>query len=227
MAIEQSALGHEGLDGQPWRRRIVHEAACERIKPPRGHRQRKAILEFDAQTLRGLTSSPPDDFTCLAKEGMMMGTDTDYRRMMSSVEIPSATASRPISWKPGWTCALSNSCSAIASSMPRHAISTSAGSTWPRCTVCAIYCPLAIPHARRRSTVMPVHTAGCSPAAPREAPGKPPREVADVLRHYGESYRAAYRVPPSHHKVMYDILVCRTAALGGHAERCPPCGFER
>lgn len=74
---------------------------------------------------------------------------------------------------------------------------------------------------------MPAHTAGCSPEAPREDPGRPPWEVADVLRHYGESYCAAYRVPPSHHKVMHDILVCRTAALGGHAEQCPQCGFER
>jgi putative transposase/transposase-like zinc-binding protein len=74
---------------------------------------------------------------------------------------------------------------------------------------------------------MPAHTAGCSPEAPREDPGRPPWEVADVLRHYGDSYCAAYRVPPSHHKVMHDILVCRTAALGGHAEQCPQCGFER
>ena len=54
MAIEQIAQGHEGLDGQTWRWRIVHEAACERIKHPRGNRQLKAILEFDDQTLRGL-----------------------------------------------------------------------------------------------------------------------------------------------------------------------------
>ena len=56
LAIKQSAQGHEGLDGQAWRRRIVHEAACERIKHPRGESQLKTILEFDDQTLRGLTS---------------------------------------------------------------------------------------------------------------------------------------------------------------------------
>ena len=93
LAIEQIAQGQESLDGQQWRRRIVHEAACERIEHPHGNSQLKALLEFDDQTLRGLTSSPPDDFTCLAKEGMMMVTDTDYRRMMSSVEIPSGAAS--------------------------------------------------------------------------------------------------------------------------------------
>jgi len=56
LAIEQIAQGQESLDGQPWRRRIVHEAACERIEHPRGNSQLKAILEFDDQTLRGLTS---------------------------------------------------------------------------------------------------------------------------------------------------------------------------
>ena len=56
LAIKQIAQGQEGFDGQAWRRRIVHEAACERIEHPRGKSQLKAILEFDDQTLRGLTS---------------------------------------------------------------------------------------------------------------------------------------------------------------------------
>jgi hypothetical protein len=34
----------------------------------------------------------------------------------------------------------------------------------------------------------------CAPGAPREDPGRPPWEVADVLRHYGASYCTAYRV---------------------------------
>ena len=54
LAIEQSAQGEEGFNSQAGRRRIVHEAACERIKHPRGNRQLKTILEFDDQTLRGL-----------------------------------------------------------------------------------------------------------------------------------------------------------------------------
>jgi hypothetical protein len=56
LAIEQIAQGQEGPDGQPWRRRIAHVAACEWIEHPRGNRQLKTILEFDDQTLRGLTS---------------------------------------------------------------------------------------------------------------------------------------------------------------------------
>ena len=54
LAIEQIAQGKEGLDGQTWHRRIVHEVARDGIEHPRGNRQLKAILEFDDQTLRGL-----------------------------------------------------------------------------------------------------------------------------------------------------------------------------
>jgi hypothetical protein len=56
LAIEQIAQGQQGLDGQAWSRRIVHEAACERIEHPRGNSQLQAILECDDQTLRGLPS---------------------------------------------------------------------------------------------------------------------------------------------------------------------------
>jgi hypothetical protein len=50
------AQGQEGLDAQEWRRGIVYVAARERIEHPRGNRQLKAILEFNDQTLRGLTA---------------------------------------------------------------------------------------------------------------------------------------------------------------------------
>ena len=55
LAIEQRAQGQEGVDGQTWRRRIVHEAARNGIEHPRGNRQLKAILKFDDHTIRGLT----------------------------------------------------------------------------------------------------------------------------------------------------------------------------
>jgi hypothetical protein len=51
--------------------------------------------------------------------------------------------------------------------------------------------------------------------------------VADVFRLYGEPYRRAHALPASHLKVMHAIEACRTAALGGHVERCDECGFER
>ena len=56
LAIKQIAQGQEGLDGQTWRRRSVHAAARDRIEHPHGNSQLQAILEFDDQTLRGLTS---------------------------------------------------------------------------------------------------------------------------------------------------------------------------
>ena len=56
LAIEQLAQGQEGVNGQTGCRRIVHEAARDRIEHPRGNRELKAIREFDDQTLRGLPS---------------------------------------------------------------------------------------------------------------------------------------------------------------------------
>lgn len=51
--------------------------------------------------------------------------------------------------------------------------------------------------------------------------------VADIVRLYGDADRARRPVPPSHHKGMPAILVCRTAARGGHAARCVPGGCAR
>jgi hypothetical protein len=51
--------------------------------------------------------------------------------------------------------------------------------------------------------------------------------VADVVRLYGAAYRRAHSVSAGHLRVMRDIERCRTAALGGHLERCGACGFER
>ena len=74
---------------------------------------------------------------------------------------------------------------------------------------------------------MPPHTNDCPDAAAMRQPSAPPWEVADILRLYGETYRRTHPVPPAHQKVMHDIEACRTAQLGGHAEHCPSCGFER
>jgi predicted Zn-ribbon and HTH transcriptional regulator len=68
------------------------------------------------------------------------------------------------------------------------------------------------------------------PASQKLAAGKQGRakwELADLFRQYGESYRQAHRLPASHLKVMRAIETCRTAALGGHLEKCNACGFER
>ncbi|MCP5117794.1 MAG: transposase, partial [bacterium] len=51
--------------------------------------------------------------------------------------------------------------------------------------------------------------------------------MADVLRRYGDAYQRTHRVPPSRSKVIHAITSCRTAALGGHREKCPRCDFVR
>ncbi len=58
---------------------------------------------------------------------------------------------------------------------------------------------------------------------------RPPLEVADIFRRYGEAYRQAPEGPPStaQRRVMSAIETCRTAALGGHVERCDHCEYTR
>jgi len=60
----------------------------------------------------------------------------------------------------------------------------------------------------------------------RSKPGGGQCELADIFRLYGEDYRSTHPLPLSHLKVMRDIEVCRTAALGGHIQQCDACGFE-
>jgi len=58
---------------------------------------------------------------------------------------------------------------------------------------------------------------------------RPKLEVADVFRRYGEAYRQQHgaSLPVAQRRIMTAIEVCRTAALGGHLERCDQCGYER
>jgi hypothetical protein len=54
-------------------------------------------------------------------------------------------------------------------------------------------------------------------------------EVADVLRHYGETYRQEHGASLSmaQRRVLTAIEVCRTAVLGGHLEQCDHCAHRR
>jgi hypothetical protein len=58
---------------------------------------------------------------------------------------------------------------------------------------------------------------------------RPTLEVADIFRCHGAAYRAdqAERLTSGQRRVMAAIEVCRTAALGGHVERCEDCGETR
>src|SRR5580658_8663855 len=63
-------------------------------------------------------------------------------------------------------------------------------------------------------------------AAPAANP-RPLFEVADIVRSHGAAYLQARPVPLRHQRVLHDIAVCRTAALGGHIEACNQCNFRR
>lgn len=53
-------------------------------------------------------------------------------------------------------------------------------------------------------------------------------EVADVFRRYGEAYRqCGASLSTAQRRAMRAIELCRTAALGGHVERCDNCGHQR
>ncbi len=58
---------------------------------------------------------------------------------------------------------------------------------------------------------------------------RPSFEVADVFRRFGAAYRHAHdgHLSLSQLKVMAAIEKCRTAALGGHVDRCDGCGHTR
>ena len=66
---------------------------------------------------------------------------------------------------------------------------------------------------------MPEHVVGA----------RPPLEVADVIRSHGEAFLQKYgrHLTPTQKKTLRDLGRCRTAALGGHLERCLDCGHER
>ena len=58
---------------------------------------------------------------------------------------------------------------------------------------------------------------------------RPALEVADILRAHGSEFQAKFAALLSHAqtKALRDLARCRTAALGGHVERCRDCGHER
>jgi len=58
---------------------------------------------------------------------------------------------------------------------------------------------------------------------------RPALEVADIVRTHGDEFRQAHSVSLSarQKRVLRSIELCRTAALGGHLERCDQCGHER
>jgi len=50
--------------------------------------------------------------------------------------------------------------------------------------------------------------------------------VGGIFRRWGPEYEASHAVPTFQRRVIRDLSVCRTAALGGHMEQCDSCGYE-
>jgi len=57
---------------------------------------------------------------------------------------------------------------------------------------------------------------------------RPPFEVADIIRQHGNSFTEKARnwLTWQHLRVLHAIEHCRTAALGGHRDRCLQCGYQ-
>jgi hypothetical protein len=57
---------------------------------------------------------------------------------------------------------------------------------------------------------------------------RPPFEVADIIRQHGTRFIEAHRawLTAQHLRVLRAIAHCRTAALGGHLDRCAACGHR-
>ena len=64
-----------------------------------------------------------------------------------------------------------------------------------------------------------------SDPAEAQAVTRPPFEVADIVRRHGDRFLETHRawVTGQHRRVLRAIAQCRTAALGGHRDRCDQC----
>lgn len=52
-------------------------------------------------------------------------------------------------------------------------------------------------------------------------------ELAEIIREYGQQFKQQHQPLKQHQRVLNAISICRTAALGGHLDRCDNCGHER
>lgn len=68
-------------------------------------------------------------------------------------------------------------------------------------------------------------SAAALPQASAGALGTP--ELGEIFRRHGERYAASHALRPVQHKVIRDLSLCRTAALGGHLQECDHCGRRR
>jgi hypothetical protein len=62
-------------------------------------------------------------------------------------------------------------------------------------------------------------------AGPAQA-GRARFDIGDIVRGYRAQLETEHPLTPEQRRVLTDIAQCRTAALGGHVEQCPSCGYE-
>lgn len=57
---------------------------------------------------------------------------------------------------------------------------------------------------------------------------RPPFEVADIVRQHGDRFLKTHRawITGLHRRVLRALVHCRTAALGGHRDRCEGCAHQ-
>ncbi|MFM7199336.1 MAG: transposase zinc-binding domain-containing protein [Myxococcota bacterium] len=55
--------------------------------------------------------------------------------------------------------------------------------------------------------------------------GHPTLEIADILRRFGPQYQALHALSSEQARVLSDITLCRTEAMGGHTTTCGDCGL--
>jgi hypothetical protein len=70
----------------------------------------------------------------------------------------------------------------------------------------------------------------CVPSTPgASAAGDPTARpgLAAIVRAHGERFRRSHRLAAVQRRALHAIEACRTAALGGHLERCDRCGVTR
>ena len=62
-------------------------------------------------------------------------------------------------------------------------------------------------------------------AGPAQA-GRARFDIGDIVRAHRGQLEAQLPLTPAQKRVLTDIAQCRTAALGGHVDHCPSCGYE-
>jgi hypothetical protein len=63
-------------------------------------------------------------------------------------------------------------------------------------------------------------------AGPAQA-GRAKFDIGDIVREHRAALEVQHPLTREQKRALTDIGQCRTAALGGHVDHCPSCGYER